>query len=403
MVTDDELHSLRADLEARLAAYLDDLRRLTSIDCGTYTVGGVNEVGAWFAGQLRELGAEVEIVPGRRFGDTVVGRWAGAADGPAGLLVGHLDTVFPEGTVAERPFRTDEARAYAPGVSDMKCGLISGIYALRALRSLRGADSAALLPFGRLAYVGNPDEEVASPESTPIIAREAAQSDVALVLESARATGEIVSARKGVADIRLNLRGRAAHAGVEPEKGRSAIVEAAHKTVALAALNGRWPGVTVNVGVASGGTRPNVVAEEAQLQIDLRAPDQAAMDAAEAEIARICAQTTVPDVTCEVVLGDRFAPMPRTAGITALAERAVALAGRLGFELGHVATGGGSDANGIAGLGVPVLDGLGPIGGNDHAPGEYLELDSIVPRTTLLAALLLDVARSRAGSAAQRG
>lgn len=396
MVTDTELQLLRADIESRLPGYLDDLRRLTSIDCGTYTVDGVNEVGRWFAEQMRELGADVEVVPGSRFGDTVVGRLGGGSDGPAALLVGHMDTVFDEGTASERPFRMDERRAYAPGVSDMKCGLVSGVYALRALRAVAGvggADGADWLPFSRLAYVGNPDEEVASPESTPLIAGEARQSDVAFVLESARANGDIVSARKGVADIRLHLRGRAAHAGVEPEKGRSAVVEAAHKTLALAALNGRWPGVTLNVGVVSGGTRPNVVAEEAHLQLDLRAVDQAAMDAAEAEIERICASSTVPDVSCSIELGDRFAPMPRTEAIGQLAERAITLAARLGFELRDVATGGGSDANGIAGLGVPVLDGLGPIGGGDHSADEYLELDSIVPRTTLLAALLLDVGR----------
>jgi glutamate carboxypeptidase len=408
VITDAELAALRRHVEASLPAYLDDLRSLTSIDCGTYTPDGVAQVGRWLDAQLRELGAEVESVPGGRFADTIVGRLEGAADGPAMLLVGHMDTVFPPGTVAERPFRTDEQRAYAPGVSDMKCGLIGGIYALRALRQLAGEAQGATsptqtsdwLPFGRLAYVGNPDEEVGSPESTPVIRAEAERSDFALVLESARANGDIVSARKGVLDIRLVVRGRAAHAGVEPEKGRSAVVEAAHKTLALSALNGRWPGVTVNVGVVAGGTRPNVVAEECTLHLDLRATTRAHLDEAIGEIERIAAETTVSDVTCEVVPGNGFAPMEKSGGTAELAERAISLAGRLGFELRDVATGGASDANTIAGLGVPVLDGLGPIGGNDHAPGEYLELDSIVPRVTLLAALMLELARS--GSAAQR-
>jgi glutamate carboxypeptidase len=408
VIKDTELAELRRHVEASLPAYLDDLRALTSIDCGTYTPEGVGQVGQWLDAQLRELGAKVEAVPGERFADTVVGRLAGGKDGPALLLVGHMDTVFPPGTVAERPFRTDGTRAYAPGVSDMKCGLIAGIYALRALRQLadrgRGmtgaADPSDWLPFRRLAYVGNPDEEVGSPESTLAIRREAEQSDFALVLESARANGDIVSARKGVLDVRLVVRGRAAHAGVEPEKGRSAIVEAAHKTLALTALNGRWPGVTVNVGVVQGGTRPNVVAEECTLHLDLRATTRAHLEEAIVEIERVAASSTVPDVTCEVVRGNGFAPMERSGGTADLAARAIELAGRLGFDLRDVATGGASDANTIAGLGVPVLDGLGPIGGNDHAPTEYLELDSIVPRVTLLAALMLDVARS--GSAAQR-
>lgn len=395
MINDDELQRLRDYLESVLPRYQEDLRRLTSIDCGTYSPEGVNEVGRWFADRLLELGAQVEVIAGDQFGDTVVGRLDGPGEGPALLLVGHMDTVFPAGTVAERPFRQDERRAFAPGVSDMKCGLISGLYALRALRALAAVsgEDSEWLPFRRLVYVGNPDEEVGSPESTPIIRREAEQSDAALVLESARANGDIVSARKGVLDIRLIIRGRAAHAGVEPEKGRSAIVEGANKTLALTALNGRWPGVTVNVGVVNGGTRPNVVAEECALHLDLRATSRAHLEQAIAEIEQIAAASTVPDVTCEVVRGGGFAPMEKSGGTAELAERAIQLAGRLGFELRDVATGGGSDANTIAGLGVPVLDGLGPIGGNDHSPTEYLELDSIVPRTTLLAALMLDIAR----------
>ncbi|HVM30933.1 MAG TPA: M20 family metallopeptidase [Candidatus Limnocylindrales bacterium] len=402
MIGDSELQRLSELVSESLPQYLDDLRALTSIDCGTYTPEGVDEVGRWLEAQLRDLGAAVERIPGDRFADTVVGRLAGAPEGAALLLVGHMDTVFPAGTVADRPFRTDHARAYAPGVSDMKCGLIAGVYALRALRALAAESSAAeqasaqptaWLPFRRLAYVGNPDEEVGSPESTPIIRREAEQSDLALVLESARANGDIVSARKGVLDIRLVVRGRAAHAGVEPEKGRSAVVEAAHKTLALAGLNGRWPGVTVNVGVVAGGTRPNVVAEECTLHLDLRATTRAHLEQAIGEIERIAGSSTVPDVSCEVIRGNGFAPMERSGGTAELAQRAIELAGRLGFDLRDVATGGASDANTIAGLDVPVLDGLGPIGGNDHAPGEYLELDSIVPRVALLAALMLDLGR----------
>jgi glutamate carboxypeptidase len=191
----------------------------------------------------------------------------------------------------------------------------------------------------------------------------------------------------------VHLRGRAAHAGIEPEKGRSAVLEAAHKTIALQALNGRWPGVTVNVGVIRGGTRPNVVPEAAELEIDLRGTTRAAMEEAEGAIRQICAATTVPDVTCELEERGRHWPMEKSAGTAWLVERAVEIAGRLGLELKDAATGGASDANTAAALGVPTLDGLGPIGGLDHSPGEYLELDSIVPRTTLLAGLLLSVAR----------
>jgi glutamate carboxypeptidase len=234
----------------------------------------------------------------------------------------------------------------------------------------------------------------------PRLIREAAEGvDVCFVLESARANGDIVSARKGIADYRVHIQGVAAHAGVEPEKGRSAIVEAAHKTLALTALNGRWPGVTVNVGVVSGGTRPNVVAEACELEIDLRATTREDMEAAEAAIDEIAMTNTVPDVKCTVQRRHRWWPMEKSPATAHLVDTALALAGRLGFELHDASTGGASDANTTSGMGVPTLDGLGPVGGADHAPGEYTEIASIVPRTALLAALMLSAARSGPRSA----
>ncbi len=241
--------------------------------------------------------------------------------------------------------------------------------------------------------MANPDEEIGSPASSPVIRDLARDVDLCLVLECARANGDIVSARKGIVDLRINVQGRAAHAGVEPEKGRSAILEAAHLVVALHALNGRWPGVTCNVGVVEGGTRPNVVAERAALQVDLRSPTRAGLEAAEVEIRALTAQPTVPDVVVTIEEMNRHWPMERLPAAALMVAQAQALAARLGFEVRDAATGGASDANTTAGMGVPTLDGLGPIGGNDHAPSEYLELDSIVPRTTLLAALLLALGR----------
>ncbi len=391
-VTDAELGRLRQSIEGMLPGYLADLERLVNIDCGTYTKAGVDEVGRWVAEQLRALGASVRVEPNASLGDTLVGELPGRG-GPNILLIGHLDTVFEPGTVAARPFSVRGGRAYGPGAADMKSGLLAGLYALRALESTVGAPDQ--LPFGRLVYVVNPDEEIGSPASTPVIERVVREQsiDFALVLEEGRANGDIVSARKGVVDIRLRIAGRAAHAGVEPEKGRSAVVEAAHKILALTALNGRWPGVTVNVGAVHGGTRANVIAEHAELEIDLRATNRAALERAEAEIRAIAERSTVPDVVTSVELRGHFWPMEKTAAAGALVDQAVALAARLGFALKDAATGGASDANTTAGLGVPTLDGLGPVGGNPHSPAEYVEIDSIVPRTTLLAALLLTLSR----------
>jgi glutamate carboxypeptidase len=399
VVSEAELRELRALVSAGLPAFLSDLEQLVNVDCGSYTKAGVDEVGRWTAAFLTRLGADVEIHPNEGLGDTVVGTIGGDPSGPRVLLIGHLDTVFDPGTAADRPFSIDASGiARGPGVTDMKSGLLAGLYAIQALRSLGGAAEAGdgPLPFASLTFVANPDEEIGSPASTPIIAELARATDVCLVLECARANGDIVSSRKGNLGLRLTVHGRAAHAGVEPEKGRSAILAAANLTTALHGLNGRWPGVTVNVGVVAGGTRPNVVAERTVLEVDVRAVARAALEAAEVEISRLAADGAtlgVPDVTVALAEMGRHWPMERLERSGRLVELAIALAGRLGFELHDAATGGASDANTTAGLGVPTIDGLGPVGGLDHSPDEYLEVASIEPRTALLAGLLLAIGR----------
>ncbi len=395
-VTPAELTRLNELVLQLQPAYLEDLASLVNIDCGSYTKAGVDEAGRWTARFLERLGASVVRHPGGDLGDTIVGTIRGgsaATSGPRLLLIGHLDTVFPAGTAAQRPYRVENGRAYGPGVTDMKSGLLAGLYGLMALRGLLETAADGQLPFERIVFVANPDEEIGSPVSSPVIRELAAESDACFVLECARANGDIVSARKGTVDLRVTIEGRAAHAGVEPEKGRSAILEAAHQILALHALNGRPSGVTCNVGVIEGGTRPNVVAERAVLQVDLRSPSRSGLEAAEAEIRSLAAHPTVPDVRISLEEMNRHWPMERLERSARLIATTQALAGRLGFDVQDASTGGASDANTTAGMGVPTLDGLGPVGGNDHAPTEYLELDSIVPRTTLLAALILAVGR----------
>jgi len=408
-----ELPAIAAWLESRLGDFLRDLGSLVSVDSGTYSPDGVNRVGRWTAAFVERLGAEVSVEPDPdgRLGDTIVGRFNGVGAGRL-LLLAHLDTVFAPGTAAERPFRLEGGRALGPGTADMKAGLLAGLYALAALRTeapgagpptwgpegplstpRAATEPLPWLPFEQLVFVANPDEEIGSPVSTPIIARLARESDASLVLECARANGDIVSARKGNVTLRARVVGRAAHAGVEPEKGRSAIVEAARQVVALEALNRRWAGVTLNVGVIGGGTRANVVPDAASYEIDLRSPTRPAMVAAEAELRAIAAQPTVPGTSTSVEEVSRHWPMEKLPQSERLVAHAVEIAGRLGFPLRDATTGGASDGNTTAGLGVPTLDGLGPIGGLDHSPGEYVEIESIVPRTTLLAGLLLAVAR----------
>ena len=389
VVSDHDLAALRARLTAAEPVLLGELERLVNVDCGSYTREGVNEIATWTAAFLARLGGEVtrHPDPAAVLGDTVEAVFRGGSRGPRALLIGHLDTVFPAGTVADRRFRVAGGRATGPGVTDMKAGLLTLLYALDAVLAI------GELPFERLTVIANPDEEIGSPVSTPHVRRVAAESDMAFVLECARANGDIVSARKGTVDYVVTITGRSAHAGVEPEKGRSAILEAAHQVIGLHALAGRWPGVTCNVGVIEGGTRPNVVAARAVLEVDLRAVDRAGMRAATAAVQALAATPTVPGVVVTVEERHRHWPMEKLPRSERLVAHAEALAERLGFHLRDAATGGASDANTTAGMAVPTLDGLGPIGGMDHSPDEWLDLGSIVPRTTLFAALLLATGR----------
>jgi glutamate carboxypeptidase len=207
-------------------------------------------------------------------------------------------------------------------------------------------------------------------------------------LESARANGDIVSARKGSGEFHLRVTGRAAHAGVEPEKGANAVVELAHQILALQALNGLAPGVTVNPDVIGGGTVSNVIPAEAWVTVDVRAVDPAGAQAISKVLASLPSRITVSGTRVEILGNFSYPPMARTPAVGFLADLARDSARELGFEINDVATGGASDANVLASLGVPVLDGLGPIGGLDHSPDEYIEADSLIPRAAMVAGLL---------------
>ena len=378
---------LRRIVDSRLPGFLGELEALVNVDCGSYTPNGVNLVADHVATSLTRLGADVRRVPheppdgAAQLGDIVIGQIEEPdAEGPRILLIGHMDTVFDPGTAAERPFRLEGDRAFGPGVTDMKAGLLAGLHAIGALHE------AGVRP--SITFVANPDEEIGSPFSTPFIRELAPQHDAVLVLECARANGDIVSARKGIADYHVTFSGRAAHAGVEPEKGRSAILAAAHSIIELHALNGRWPTVTVNTGVIHGGTRPNVVPAVCEIKVDLRAATADAFQAAAAEIERIVGEPRVPDVRVEHRRTAGHPPMEKSDASARLVALAVGIASELGFDLRDAATGGASDANTTAALGIPTVDGLGPVGGDDHSIDEWLDVTSIVPRTTLLAALI---------------
>jgi len=371
----------------RYDEFVDALRAMVNVDCGSYTPEGVNRIADLCQARFEAHGWGVERRRHRpadgqsQLGDLVIGRLDGSG-GPRLLLIGHTDTVFDPGTVADRPFAIAGDRATGPGVSDMKGGLLTGFFAVEVLQEA-GFDA-----FGSITYVCNPDEEIGSPWSRETIREEAGRADAAFVLEGARENGDIVSARKGVSDYTIEIVGRAAHAGVEPERGRSAILEAAAKIVALHDLNGRWPGVTVNAGVVRGGTRMNVVAERCTIEVDVRSPQETTLADAEASVEAIARANTVPDVEVMVEGGKWHRPMEKGEGTARLAAIAVGVAGDLGFELGDASTGGASDANTTSAAGVPTLDGLGPVGGDDHGPREWIDMTSITPRIALLAGIV---------------
>lgn len=377
--------ALQDQLEPRLATFIDDLRLLTGIDCGTHQKAGVDQVGAWVARRCRANNWDVITHPRMPAGNIVEAVVPGTGHRRI-LLLMHMDTVYPDGTAAERPLRQEAERLIGPGTCDMKAGLLAGIYAVEALQA------SARMPWGQVILLFTSDEEIGSPESRGLIQERARHCDAALVLEAGRASGAVVGSRKGVRDYLITVHGRSAHAGVEPTKGRNALLELAHKIVALQALNGTVPGASLNVGVARGGTAANVVPDHAEAQVDVRGVDQAGLDEMDRRVHEILATTAVPDTTIEVRGRNGFPPMPRTAHTERMIAHAQAVAQELGFAIDAVATGGASDASLVAGAGKPVLDGLGPIGGDAHSPTEWVATSSIVPRTAMLGGLIARIA-----------
>jgi glutamate carboxypeptidase len=378
-------------------AFLQDLQALVSVDCGTLNKAGVDRVGSWVGERCTAWGWQAERLPQREYGDLWITRLQGRGSGRI-LLLGHLDTVYPDGTAAARPMHREGHKLLGPGVCDMKGGLLVGMYALRALQQ------AGFDDFAELIFFFTSDEEVSSPVSKAAYLPEARRADAALVLEAARSNGNIVSARKGSGTYRLQVSGRSAHAGVEPEKGVNAITELCHRILALQKLNEMAPGVTVNVTMTGGGTASNSIPESAWADFDVRAVDRQGAQLIHQALLDAAAQpSSVPGAQVRLEGKFHFPPMERTPAVAFLAELAKQSAAELGFQIGESATGGASDASTIAELGVPVLDGLGPIGGMDHSPEEYILPDSIILRTALLAGLIRRILAARQQLAEIRG
>jgi glutamate carboxypeptidase len=298
----------------------------------------------------------------------------GDGDRPIVLLC-HHDTVWPEGTIGRLPFRVQGDRVTGPGSYDMKAGIVEAAFALRAAKPVRS-----------VVVLSTSDEEIGSTSSRNLIEENARAATAVLVLEPAATGGAIKTARKGIADFLLEVDGRAAHAGVEPEKGISAIEELAHQVLALKALADVENGTTINIGVVSGGTRPNVVPAQAHAEIDVRFSRASEADRVVASIQQL--RPSLPGARLRITGGVDRPPMERTAKIARLADLAKRIAGEVGFPLSETSTGGASDGNFTAALGVPTLDGLGPDGGGAHADSEHLLITSWLQRTELLRRLV---------------
>ncbi len=348
-----------------------------------------SQMGDWLAQAFGELGAQVTRLPPQskaaiRHADHIRASWGspGAGDRQA-LLLGHFDTVCDLGTAKMRPFHLDPdtGRATGPGVFDMKGGLVVGLYALRGLKEL------GLSVPRRLVFLLNSDEEAGSPSSRPLIEAEARRSEYALVLEPSR-EGHLVTWRKGVGRFRLEVEGRASHAGAAHAAGASAVRELAHQILRLEGLTNYDQGVTINVGRIQGGTQVNVVPARARAEIDLRV--MTPRQAHRLERAILSLQPVDPKVRLQVSGGMNRPPWERSPQGLALFRRARAVGQALGLELVEAGAGGGSDGNITAALGLPTLDGLGVLGDGAHADDEWADTRSLPLRAALLAALLLE-------------
>ena len=299
------------------------------------------------------------------------------------LLLGHLDTVWPHGTLDEIPFRIENGVARGPGVYDMKAGLVQTIWALRAL------EHHGLRPRRPLTILWNSDEEAGSAASREVIEAEGAAAAACLVMEPSLPGGGAKTGRRGVGILRVTVRGRAAHAGLDPERGINAITELAGIVTAAAALSAPERGVTVNVGLIRGGSRTNVVPAEASADVDIRMDDPESGERLIRALRELGAEH--PEAEVDWTGGVNRPALVRNDGVVTLYERARRLAGELDWELGEGSAGGGSDGNIVAGLGVPVLDGLGPLGDGAHARHEQVVTADLPRRAALLAALLLEL------------
>jgi len=372
--------ALRAYCKAQTDALLGCLRQAVEIESPSQNKVAVDRLANFFAREFQKRGAAVRLLPHATAGSAVVAEFWGEArrERPI-LLLGHLDTVWEVGTLAAMPFRVRAGRAYGPGIYDMKAGIVCGLWAVRALQAFK------ITPPGPVRFFLNADEEVSSVAFRKEMLAEARRARAVLVLEPAAAHGALKTARKGVGEFTLTVRGRSAHAGVNPSAGVNAISEMARQILRIEKLARTRRGLTLCVNVIQGGTRSNVIPELVTASVDVRVPT--ARDRLWIERKMRALRPVHPEAKLEIGGGINRPPLERKRAI-ALFRKARECGRQMGLDLKEAATGGGSDGNLTAALGIPTLDGLGGTGDGAHARHEHVIIRELPQRAALLAALL---------------
>ena len=375
------------------------LRQMVDIDSGSYNKPGIDAVGAVIRRFLESHGLTVESIPQSRHGDclraTLPGQTpSGSAAISTGsnsagniLLMGHRDTVFPDHEATNRPFTIRDGIAYGPGVADMKAGLTMNCFILAAFAKFGGAPAP-------LVGLFTGDEEIGSPEGRPVIETEARRARVVFNSEPGRVSGNVVTGRKGGVFMVFRTTGKAAHSGGNFTAGISAIEELARKIQAIHALTDLDRGITLNVGLVSGGQSVNTVAPWAEGQIDLRYADPADKDDIMARVAAIIDRSFVPGTRSDLTIKGEFLPLTQSPSAKRLFELYIDAAAASGFQTAGEFTGGCADSGFTASVGAPTLCAVGPVGGNAHTPDEFLRIDSLVPRAQACARAIARLDRS---------
>ena len=371
------MHELIEYCAGQLSAVRADIEALVRLESPSNDKAAVDRCGRMLVSLLQDAGARVERVPQLDRGDHIRAEFDG---GPRRVLIlGHIDTVWPVGQLERMPVKEENGRLYGPGIYDMKASVAIASRAVRALRDV-GREGP------RVVMLWTTDEEVGSGTSRALIEAEARAADAVLVVEPSLPGGACKTGRKGCGEFKVRVRGISAHAGIDPRKGASAIHELARQILEVEKLGDPGQGISVNVGVISGGSRPNVVAETAEAVVDVRVPSMADARRVEEQFGRLAAVD--PRVALEISGGFERPPLERTAGVARLYAQAREVAQLLGRDLAEGSTGGGSDGNFTAAIGVPTLDGLGPDGDGAHALHEHVLLADLAWRGAFVAGLL---------------